>query len=385
MTSFADISLSELKIDCRYYTGYRPCHKHDGCPDCPHYRQRGEQLLVIKLGAMGDVLRCKAILPALKNEHPDSWIVWLTEAGSEGLANDPLVDEVRAFTPEGLAALEGRHFVRLICLDKDPHAVALSAKLDAKKRQGFAPTPYNTITVWNEAAMYALRLGLSDELKFKLNRKTMPQIVAEMAELPYRGEEYGLIVPYEDRSLADHRWRRMMIPRGKRVIGLNTGCGPVFATKAWTHEGFSDFLRLVQAQDDLAVVLLGGPREKGIHDLLTSQFRSMLGKQLFDSGTDNPLELFFALVERCDVVVTADSLAMHVAVALKRPVVAWFGPTCEQEVDLFGRGEKIVTDFTCSPCYLKECPMEVTCMQAMRAEDVFAATKRVLEDNGYGA
>jgi ADP-heptose:LPS heptosyltransferase len=128
-------------------------------PGLSHYAPRGEQILIIKLGAMGDVLRTKSLLPALKRAHPTSWIVWLTAPGSESIARDPLVDEVRTLTTEGVMSLEHRPWTRVLCLDKDPHALALSAKLDAKIRQGFAPTPYNTVTVWNDAATDALRLA----------------------------------------------------------------------------------------------------------------------------------------------------------------------------------------------------------------------------------
>ncbi|MBI1289976.1 hypothetical protein GC173_01860 [bacterium] len=382
MTTFATIALSELRTDCRYFSGYKPCNKHDGCPSCTHYQPRGEQILIIKLGAMGDVLRTKAILPALKREHPTSWIVWLTEAGSEAIARDPLVDEIRTFSPAGIAALEGRRFSRLICLDKDAHAVALSARLDADRRQGFAPTAYNTITVWNEAAMYALRLGLSDPLKFTVNQKSMPQIVSEVAELPYEGERYTLTVSDEGRREAAALWTKLFgaepLPAGTKVIGLNTGCGPVFATKGWTTGRMAEFLALVEKHPEWRVVLLGGKREAALHRELMARAGSLVGRQVFDSGTDNSLEGFFGFVERLDAVLSADSLAMHVAIALARPIVTWFGPTCHQEVDLYGLGEKIVTDFPCAPCYLKRCPKPTFCLEAMTAETVFAAVERVL-------
>ncbi|CAN5406164.1 hypothetical protein BH09SUM1_BH09SUM1_30810 [soil metagenome] len=405
MTSFAEITLPEIKADCRFYSGYKPCHKHDGCPGCPHYSPRGEQILIIKLGAMGDVLRTKAILPALKREHPNSWVVWLTDAGSESLARDPMVDEVRPFTLAGIAAVEGRHYARLICLDKDAHAVSLAARIHADRKQGFAPTAYNTISVWNEGAMYALRLGLSDELKYRINEKSMPQIVSEAADLPYNGEEYNLTISTDAQMRAEAKWRAMMPeiapPRAKhgpeytghflhrniagpapaaptKIIGLNTGCGPVFATKGWTTENMAALVGMLKERADTRVVLLGGPREAHIHRAVMAAAGDMAGKRIFDAGTDNPLDVFFGLVQKCDLVLSADSLAMHVAIALKRPVIAWFGPTCAQEVDLFGRGEKIVTDFACSPCYLKTCPQDVFCMDAMTPQTVLAAIDRVL-------
>ncbi|MCC6546431.1 glycosyltransferase family 9 protein [Candidatus Sumerlaeota bacterium] len=380
VTSFANIRLDEIKADCRYYSGYKPCHKFDGCPDCPHYEPRGEQILIIKLGAMGDVLRTKAILPGLKRKHPASWIVWLTEAGSESLARDPLVDEVVTFNPAGLLQLEGRRFSRLVCLDKDRHAVSLAAKLIADCKQGFAPTAFNTISVWNEAAMYALRLGLSDDLKYRINEKSMPQIVTEACELPWVGDGYSLVLTDAARTAAEKHWLQVLgSAHGKKiVVGLNTGCGPVFATKGWSLERMKDFVMLMRQRDDVVLMLLGGPRERDTHRELMRVGGADAGVKVFDSGNDNPLELFFALVARCNAVLTADSLALHIAVALKVPVVSWFGPTCAQEIDLYGRGEKLVTDFPCSPCYLKICPKEVTCMEALSAQSVAEALDRVL-------
>ena len=380
MTSFAHIRQNEIKFDCRFYTGYKPCGKYHGCPDCPHYEPRGEQILVIKLGAMGDVLRTKAILPALKAEHPDSWVVWLTDRGSECLVRDPSVDEILSFTPQGIEALDGRHFARLICLDKDKHALALSRRLSADRKQGFAPTVYNTVTVWNEASMYALRLGLSDPLKFYENEKSVPEIVSEMCELSYNGQPYRLEIDGKAETKAAQRWREITEGKaaGKTVVGLNTGCGPVFATKGWTEGNMAEFVRMAGERDDFALVLLGGPRERDLHSALMESAGDLADERIFDAGTDNPLEVFFGLVNRCDVVLSADSLGMHIAIALGKPVVAWFGPTCHQEVDLYGKGEKIVTDFSCSPCYLKECPQPVFCMEAMKAQDVYMALERVL-------
>jgi heptosyltransferase II len=56
---------------------------------------------------------------------------------------------------------------------------------------------------------------------------------------------------------------------------------------------------------------------------------------------------------------------MHIAIALKKQVVAWFGPTCAHEIELYGRGEKIVSDFSCSPCWNRNCNKQVKCNDAL--------------------
>jgi heptosyltransferase-2 len=62
-----------------------------------------------------------------------------------------------------------------------------------------------------------------------------------------------------------------------------------------------------------------------------------------------------------DLVFSGDSLGMHMAIGLKKWVVAWFGPSCEQEIDLYGRGRKIMTKAPCSPCWRRVCEKPVMC------------------------
>jgi ADP-heptose:LPS heptosyltransferase len=59
---------------------------------------------------------------------------------------------------------------------------------------------------------------------------------------------------------------------------------------------------------------------------------------------------------KCDAIVTSDTLAMHIAIALEIPIVVLFGSTCPQEIDLYGRGIKLYDGEYCAPCYKKSCP-----------------------------
>lgn len=365
--------------DCRHYTGYKPCPKGgDNCTACEPHDLRGTTILIVKLAAMGDALRTKCLLAPLKRAHPQSWIAWLTMPGTEPIVRDPLVDEIRTLTTEGLLALQGRSFDILICLDKDASALGFSRTVDAKRRFGYAPTAHNTVAVANDGSEHALRMGLSNQFKYRENRLTHQQVLHLMAELDYRGDEYGLVVPPASRERAAALFARLGVPQGRPVVGINTGCGPVFQTKAWTPEGFAEVLRSIGGSGDASIVLLGGPAEEPLHRALMQSAGGLAGRTVFDAGNRNSLEDFFAIVERCDAVLSSDSLAMHVAIALKKQTVAFFGPTCEQEIDLYGRGEKIVTDYTCSPCYLKTCDVRPSCMQAMTPQTVEAALRRAL-------
>ncbi len=55
---------------------------------------------------------------------------------------------------------------------------------------------------------------------------------------------------------------------------------------------------------------------------------------------------------------------MHLAIALKKFVIAWFGLSCWTEIELYGRGIKLYSeDLFCSPCWKKVCPYNLECIQ----------------------
>nr|HPM25103.1 glycosyltransferase family 9 protein [Phycisphaerae bacterium] len=74
--------------------------------------------------------------------------------------------------------------------------------------------------------------------------------------------------------------------------------------------------------------------------------------------------------------VTGDTMAMHVAIAGDVPTVALFGPTAAQEIDLYGRGEKVVTGLSCAPCYFRRCDLSPNCMDEISVERVLRAVQR---------
>jgi heptosyltransferase-2 len=103
------------------------------------------------------------------------------------------------------------------------------------------------------------------------------------------------------------------------------------------------------------------------------------GLPVFDAGTDNTYGAFAARLQLCDVVVTSDSLAVHVAAARKTKAVVLFGPTSAAEIELYGRGEKVVPPgMDCLCCYLPSCDVKPHCQARIEPAAVFAAVHRQL-------
>ena len=82
--------------------------------------------------------------------------------------------------------------------------------------------------------------------------------------------------------------------------------------------------------------------------------------------------------------VTGDSLGMHMAIALKKHVVAWFGPTSPQEIDLYERGVKILADVGCAPCWKSSCDVLHPCRDRVRPEWIADAVDSCLHSRTTG-
>ena len=99
------------KSDCRYFVGDRPCgfHKAEGitCDRCGHYDAARMRILLVKLGAMGDVLRTTSLLPTLSSHFDRPRISWLTLPESAALFDrNPLVDDLWVCDSRALARLQ---------------------------------------------------------------------------------------------------------------------------------------------------------------------------------------------------------------------------------------------------------------------------------------
>src|SRR4029453_9529871 len=159
----------EIAFDCKFFLGDRPCvwHKQTGvlCT-CDRYEKVEERLLVVKLDAMGDVLRSTALLPPLAEAHPRAAITWITRKESVPLLQrNPYVAEVLELGPEALVHLQTRSFDRVINLDASKISAALASAARSTRKDGFVLDERGYVRPTNDAARGWLESGLFDDLK----------------------------------------------------------------------------------------------------------------------------------------------------------------------------------------------------------------------------
>jgi len=376
-TIIPTVGTREIAWDCKFFRGDRPCswHKREAvlCT-CDHYEQVQENVLIVKLDAMGDVLRSTALLPPLAEVHPRAAITWITKKESVPLLErNPYIAEVLALGPEALVQLQTRIFDRVINLDAGKTSAALAAAARSERKDGYVLDDRGIVRPTNESARGWLETGLFDDLK-RQGTSTYQDRMAEILGLAGREHRYVFELAADEVQRGRAHLASIGIDFSKPIVGLNTGASGRWPLKQWREDGYLELVEYVGRRSDVQFLLLGGPSEEDRNNRL----KQGSAIKLFDPGCDNTVRHFAALVGHSDVTVTGDTLAMHLSLALGRRTVVLFGPTSAAEIDLYGLGEKVVPKMECLSCYKTSCDFVPNCMDLISTEMVGQAVMRQL-------
>lgn len=261
------------------------------------------KILIIKLGfsetldreisrfsSLGDVLRTTPILPTLKEKYPNSKITWLVDEAPYPLLKDNIyLDRVLIWDSfVGFQLLEER-FDIVINLEKIAGLCAITNRINAWKKYGFR---FDEITGnYNvyEGSEYALDLCTKHEIK-KNNNKIWQQVLIEMVGGEWKNQPYVLGYKPKSKEIND--------------IGFNYKVGDKFPDKAWSSKSWKELEKLLKNEN------------------LTISWQEGL-KNLYE---------YIEWINSNKILVTSDSLGLHIALALGKKVVAMFGPTSSKEV-----------------------------------------------------
>lgn len=324
------------------------------------------RILVLKVGALGDVLRTTAVLPGLHRRYPGASVLWVTHRDAVELLQDhPGIERVLGCVPgeageaeRVLGELGDGPLERVIALDDEPEVCALASRiaqriagpeaggltgahLDGDGRPTYTPDA----APWFDLGLLS-RLGRPEADRRKLaNRRSHAQILAEVVGV----QEGRLELHLPEDALRRARERLAHLPRPR--IGLNTGAGERWPSKRLDEERTAALAReLDRRVGGPGLVLLGGDGEVGRNGRIARAvgLPTLLDTSACDAGHGGEprrgdLIEFAALVDGLDLLITSDSLALHLALARGVRLVAFFAPTSSAEVDLYGLGEKVVS------------------------------------------
>jgi lipopolysaccharide heptosyltransferase II len=157
-------------------------------------------------------------------------------------------------------------------------------------------------------------------------------------------------------------------------VGLCPGAeyGPA---KRWLPKRFAEAAEKISAQSPVQWVLLGTKRDAAIGD----DIATALGYRCINRLGQTTLDELIAELRECRLLLTNDTGTMHLAALLGIPVVAIFGSTEPRLTRPLGNGHIILRHHVeCSPCFLRECPIDFRCMKAVTVQEVADAVLSIL-------
>jgi len=377
---------------CKHFIYTRPCmyHKlyHAVCAGCKYFvplkkcgkvhpenmksvvKRDTNTVLIIKLGAKGDVLRTTFILRYLRKKCGRAVkISWLVDKGNSGvLENNGLVNNVIHNTAGVTRELLKYHWLEVINLDLDKKAVALAGVLSTDKRVGFWLVD-GELRYSNNYAEYYLRMSYDDNLK-KSNRRSYQQIIAGIVGMETKKVNFHPIAVYNTKE-------RKVFHKPNVVLAI--GCGGVWGTKQWPVAAWEKVVCLLHKKyRDNIDITISGDKSDYAYARKIIEYSKKCGAGIISLVNRMTIPQLYALIDNSSVVVASDTLTAHVAYAFDKPVITLFGPTSSAEVELGRYGKKIVAPLPCIVCYRRVCDKKPFCMDAIKPEVVFNQIVRLL-------
>jgi lipopolysaccharide heptosyltransferase II len=156
------------------------------------------------------------------------------------------------------------------------------------------------------------------------------------------------------------------LPPGPLRLGIVPGA-EYGSAKRWMPESFAAVALKVRERTGAEWRIFGVEADRGAAEVIATrldgQCENLVGKTTL-------AELIERLKE-CRLVLTNDTGAMHLAAHLGVPVIAIFGSTEQRLTGPLGRHCRVIRHYvSCSPCFLRECPMDFRCMHGVTVEEV---------------
>jgi ADP-heptose:LPS heptosyltransferase len=329
-----------------------------------------ERLLIILLGAIGDVVCGMPLVQRLRLGWPATRIAWAVEPPAAPLLDThQAVDEVIVFRRgQGLAALiEFLRAVRAsrpdVTLDLQRHFKSglTSRSSGAPRRVGFhwrnsreGNRLFNTDSI---EPVRDLTPKLTHFLRFADRLGVAPSPIS-----------FGLAATAAERE----RVAPLLAEAGERYAAVYVGS--TWASRQWLPRPTAELCRALRARG-LGVVLVGGRSDAAF------ALRVLAGGagDVVNAVGQTSLREVIALMERAAVAIGPDSGPMHIAIAVGTPVVALFGATSPARSGPWGWHHLVVrSDVPCAPCYLSRCPIGQLCMERITPAMVMERVEQVL-------
>lgn len=318
-------------------------------------------ILIRATNWVGDAVMCLPALQVIRERYPKAHIAVLAKPWVADLyRRENFADEVIQYDRSRWAV------ARILRRRKFDCAILLQNAFDA------------ALIVW--LARIPVRIGYNRDGRRPLLTRVIA--VPKPGEIPRHQRFYylellrraGIVdsVPSSDAIRLEAAGRK----QARRMIGVSPGAAYGTA-KQWLPERFAEAAARLAEVRGAEVALFGSASER---ELCEQVAKLLNGHRVTNYAGKTTLGEFIDLASQCELFLTNDSGAMHIASALGVPTVAIFGATDDVATGPTGPLARVVREpVDCSPCLLRECPIDHRCMTRVSAERVAVEALKLLE------
>jgi heptosyltransferase II len=322
---------------------------------------------------VGDAVMQIPALRYLRAIFPDAHITLATRAWAKGIFEDAdFIDDFLLIEPKESIFSQAKKWKEnnfdLAVLFTNSFETALVAKLGkAKKRFGYANEMRSFLLtnsvqkpVWkNERHEIYYYLNLVSEVE-----KSFLGKVTEISP------EFALQVSETRKNQARKILSENGVDFSKRIIAF---CAGSTNSRAKRWQNYAKLNDLIQANLSANIILIGDQSEL---DVSLEILENTKVKPILLTGKTSLSEAT-AVLSICDLLVSNDTGPSHISAALGTKTIVIFGPTNPKTTHPIG-AEIIRKNVDCSPCMLRDCPIDHRCMTQISAEEVFEKVKTFL-------
>ncbi len=311
-------------------------------------RQKRRKVLIIKLGitetignkvhwkgvSLGDIFRTTVILHLFKEDD----VTWLTaKEGRPLLAKNPYIKRLVVYSPKAATQLKRERFDIVINLEKAKKILTLANSITALKRYGFKLDTRTGKTEAHEKSFEVLVNSEDPALRRKM-KKCWTKVLYDMVGAKWKGQSY--ILGYK--------------PKTKQTydIGFNICVKKRWPSKAWAMSNWRRLKELIAGKYSISY-----------------------------QQSQNDIHKYIDWINSCRLLVTNDSLGLHIAIALRKKIIVLFGPTSEKEAHLSDLviALRPAARLKCMPCFLTHCKYDAKCIDTITPNLVYENIKQMLE------
>jgi heptosyltransferase I len=334
------------------------------------------RVLIILLGAIGDVVRALPLLGRIRRAWPATHIAWAIEPKSQAvLEGHPWLDELIVYNRRAplsflpfLVRVRAGHFDLTLDLQRHLKSGVVSLASGARMRIGFDRSNGKEFN-----HLFSTRqIAPQPPMRLKLMQYQGFGDALGLAPAPV---EFGLVASNSERA------RAVAMLKGAPRPLLAVILGSSWPSRIYFPESIAAVIREMAIAGDgspaLFPVLIGSGRDEVA--LAGQVVAKLAGAPALNLAGRTNLRDLVAIFAECAAAFGPDSGPMHIAAAAGCPVVSLWGATAPERSAPWGFADLALSGaIPCHPCYLRECPIGRECMRRIAPADVAVALRRAL-------